>query len=233
MPAQPTTTDPADPQQQPTPTGDAPGRTGRLLTLVRNLVTYGKELAQTLQQSPSAETLFDVTIRFGTINIALILARITRGLRIAAGLETRLANRAARPEQSSVTARAASPRKPRAARPPRRNQNDRNQDDPAAILAAIPTAEEIAVQLRHRSIGAVLIEICGDLGIVADHPLWQEITLAIIDTGGSLVALLKDVWNRTRLTNFFPPDMPLIPASLLRPPEPPLVSAAAAATGPP
>ena len=216
----------ADPQPDPAAAA-APTRTGRLLGLVRKLIDYGKGLASTLQQRPSAETLFDVTRRFGTISIALILARITRGLRIAAALEARLANRAARPEQSLATTRAPSPRRPSAARLTPQHQND------SALLNALPTAEEIAAQLRHRSIGAVLVGICGDLGIVPAHPLWQEVKLALIENSGSLVALVKDVFKRTRIINFVPPDAPLIPPLLLRSALPRLVSTATAATGPP
>ncbi|HSU04259.1 MAG TPA: hypothetical protein VLI93_01685, partial [Acetobacteraceae bacterium] len=148
--------------------------------------------------------------------------------RIAAALEARLANRHIRPEQSQPTARPPSPRKPRAARPPARHQ-----DDPASLLDHFPTAEEIAAQLRHRPIGAVLVDICGDLGIVATHPLWREITLVLIENGGSLVALVKDVFKRVRMTNFVPPDTPLIPPMPAGWRPPPVVFAAAAATGPP
>jgi hypothetical protein len=234
VPAPPATaapTNPADPQQdRAAAAGDPPNsRIGRLLGLVRKLILYGKELASTLQQQPSAETLFHVTLRFGTVNIALILARITRGLRIAAALEARLAPRAARPEPVRAPARPRSPRKPRAARPPSRPQDD----DTASLLDRIPTAEEIAVQLRRRPFGAVLVDICGDLGITATHPLWRDITWALIENNGSQLALLKDVFKRTSLTNFLPPDTPLVPPM---PPgwlPPHLVSAATAATGPP
>jgi len=231
VPAPPTTaalTNRAVPQQHRAVGGDLRTRTAHALGLIRKLIDYGKELAGTLQQRPSAETLFDITRCFGTLSIALILARITRGLRIAAAPEARLASRPARPEQAHATARAPSPRKPSAARPPARHQ-----DDPASLLDHFPTPEEIAAQLRHRPIGAVLVDICGDLGIVTSHPLWREITLVLIENGGSLVALVKDVFKRVRMTNFVPPDTKLIPPM---PPgwrPPPLVSAVAAATGPP
>ena len=232
MSAQPITaalTNRADPPPDRALGGDLRTRTAHALSLIRKLIDYGRELAGTLQRRPSAETLFDITRNFGTISIALILARITRGLRIAAALETRLANRPARPEQSQPTAaRAPSPRKPRDARPPARHQ-----DDPASLLDHFPTPEEIAAQLRHRPIGAVLVDICGDLGIVTSHPLWREITLVLIENGGSLVALVKDVFKRVRMTNFVPPDTKLIPPMPAGWRPPPLVSAAAAATGPP
>ena len=85
-----------DPHQDRPATGaDAPNRTGRLLGLVRALIDYGRQLVTTLQQRTSATNLADVTRNFGTIDIALILARITRGLHRAAALEAKLTNRLA------------------------------------------------------------------------------------------------------------------------------------------
>jgi hypothetical protein len=46
-------------------------RTGRLLTLVRTLIDYGRQLATTLQQRTSATNLADVTRHFGTIEIGV------------------------------------------------------------------------------------------------------------------------------------------------------------------
>jgi hypothetical protein len=204
-------------------------RSGRLLGLVRKLIIYGKHLAGTLQNRPPAETLFSITRCFGTISIAVILARITRGLRIAAALEARLANRPARPEGCPASARAASPRKPRKPRP----VAPRPSDDRDPLLACLPTAEEIAARIRRRPVGAVLVDICGDLGITANHPLWREITQVLIENGGSLASLFKDLFKRVRISNFIPPDTPLTPPM---PPgwrAPSLGSAPPAGTGPP
>jgi hypothetical protein len=38
----------------------------------------------------------------------------------------------------------------------------------ALILARLPTPEEIAIEVRHRAIGAVLVDICLDLGIMPE-----------------------------------------------------------------
>jgi hypothetical protein len=67
----------------PTPTPATtiePSRVGRLPDLVRKLVEYGKELAATLRQPSVTTDLAAATRPFGTRDIALILARITRGL---------------------------------------------------------------------------------------------------------------------------------------------------------
>ena len=97
MAVPPTATVPADrpdPQQDRPATGtDAPTSTGCLLSLVRALIDYGRQLATTLQQRTAATNLTDITLNFGTIDIADILARITRGLLRAAALEARLERR--------------------------------------------------------------------------------------------------------------------------------------------
>jgi hypothetical protein len=46
--------------------------------------------------------------------------------------------------------------------------------------------------VRRRPVGAVIADICRDLGILPSHPLWRELSEAIIRLGGSLAA-----WSRT------------------------------------
>ena len=65
-------------------------------------------------------------------------------------------------------------------------------------LPDVPTAEEIAAALRHRPAGAVIADICRDLGIVPAHPLWREVMLVVAEHGGCLVKLLKDSMHRVR-----------------------------------
>lgn len=222
-----------DPQpDRPAAATPAPSRSFCLLNLVRKLIAFGKDLANTLQSHPSPIPL-TLMIGFGTRDIALILARIMRGLRIAAGLEDHLMRNAVRLDKEPAPARAAaSPRKPRAARPPTQPAAWRT-DDAAALLAHLPTPEEIAAQLRHRPIGAVLADICSDLGITTTHPLWRELTDAVVANGGSFLRLMRDLFKRVSLASLFPPDMPLV---LRMPPgwqAPPRSFATIAGTGPP
>jgi hypothetical protein len=60
----------------------------------------------------------------------------------------------------------------------------------------MPTAEEIAEAVRHRPIGAVIVDICSDLGITQSHPLWNEVMMVVTEFGGDVVVLIKDVLNR-------------------------------------
>src|SRR3978361_723832 len=72
--------------------GSAPAQSSanRVLNLLRKLIDYGQDLVRTVQQRAAAGTLFTLALRFGTKDVALILARISRGLQLAAALEARL-----------------------------------------------------------------------------------------------------------------------------------------------
>jgi len=150
---------------------------------------YGKELATTLQRRATTD-LAAVTLPFGTRDIGLILARITRGLFLANALEARVVALAARPDAPPRPARATAQRPPRATKPAAATE----AADPR--LALLPTPEQIAAEVRRRPIGAVIADICRDLGIMPSHPLWQELSLAIIWHGGSFPRLFKDIWDR-------------------------------------
>jgi len=161
-----------------------------LLDLVRRLIDYGKELAATLHQRVADNPCF-APFNFGTNDLALILARISRGLQRANALEERLirASGRARPEQPKPPLTAGSPRcRPRPCHPPSR--------DAASPLAHMPTAEQIAADVRRRPIGAVIADICRDLRILPSHPLWRDIQNAINKYGGSYTRLLKDLLVR-------------------------------------
>src|SRR5271166_533269 len=188
-----------------------PSRFRRVLDVVRKLIDYGKELATTLQRR-AATDLAAVTLPFGTSDIGLILARIARGLLLANALEARVVALPAR----APTQRA--PRAPRsaAARPPEAADHPR--------LALLPTPEQIAAEVRRRPIGAVIADICRDLGIMPSHPLWQELSLAIIWHGGSFPRLFKDIFDRVL-------PIPAARRSIATPGA--LPAPAAAATGPP
>jgi|SRR5271165_1977775 len=149
-----------------------PSRFRRVLDVVRKLIDYGKELATTLQRR-AATDLVTVTRPFGTRDIGLILARITRGLLLANALEARVVALAARPAAPPGPARAPVQRTPRAPRPASAKPTDA-ADHPR--LALLPTPEQIAAEVRRRPIGAVIADICRDLGIMPTHPVWQELT---------------------------------------------------------
>ncbi len=170
----------------PAPTTE-PSRVGRLLNLVHKLIEYGKELATVLRQHSTTTDLASATRPFGTSDIALILARITRGLHRANALEARLIRSAARLD--------AEPRPPAPPAIAKRVSASAARAAPLvdARLAHLPTPEEIAAEVRRRPIGAVIADICRDLGITPSHAMWRELQLVIIREGGSLAGLVSEL----------------------------------------
>jgi hypothetical protein len=64
------------------------------------------------------------------------------------------------------------------------------------LLLRIPTEQEIAAMLRHRTIGAVLVDICADLGIGLSHPMWQEVKYLVVKHGGRWLPVINRTSNR-------------------------------------
>jgi hypothetical protein len=184
-----------------------PNRLSGLLVLVRQLIDYGRQLATTLRGNPHP---------LGAGDIAEVLARITRGLLRAEALEARLIRSAARPDTAPTPPRAPSHR-----RSPPAQTAAQSTDTTQSRLDRLPTPEQIAAEVRRRPIGAVIADICRDLGIMPSHPLWRELQLVIIRHGGSLARLVKDILDRA-----FPRATSPWPAA-------PLQSPAASGAGPP
>jgi hypothetical protein len=203
----------AEPPDPPT----QPSRSGRLLELVHKLIDYGKELAATIRQRAFTDPT-SVICCFGTADIALILARISRGLHRADALEAKIVRSADRLDASPPA--APSQPRPRAARPAAAPAT--GEADPR--LARLPTPAQIAAEVRRRPIGAVIADICRDLGIMPSHPLWRELSLVIIEHGGSLARLVKDILDQA---------FPLAAAARRRSQAPPPRFPAPVPTGPP
>ncbi len=213
-----------------------PAALGRVLSLVRKLIDYGKQLAATVQQRAAAPGFALFAKPFGTADLAAVLDRITNGLRRAAALEARLCQRAARGQDltpSSIRMPATpGPRAARQVAPPDAQPEPQPADhteDPR--LARLPTEETIGAEVRRRPVGAVIADICRDLGITPgrlDRAFWDELSHAIIAYGGSLAGFLGNL--RRRLFAFgsgghsdrADPGWPAAPPRLLAP-----------ATGPP
>jgi hypothetical protein len=169
-----------------------PSRVGRLLVLVRKLIDYGRDLAAKVQRrDPATESR-----HFNTSDIPLILDCITRGLHRAQALEERLIRNAARLDAARRPRRKPAPAKPRAPQPMEEGGQPEDQD-----RSLLPTADQIAGRhatgldpvVRRRPIGAVLADICRDLGILPNHPLWRELSTAIMVNGGNLARLVKEI----------------------------------------
>jgi hypothetical protein len=156
---------------------------------------YGKELATALRERGLSDRPAGAFASFGTIDLGLILSRIAAALLRAEALEGRLQQSLARPDPRPQPPRAPTLRAPRALRQPAESA-----EAPNPLLAHLPTPEQIAADVRRKPVGVVLLDICRDLGITADHPLWRELNLAIIMHGGGLAAFFKDILQRASAT---------------------------------
>ena len=173
---------------------------GRLLGLIRQLIDHGRDLVAMLQARNTPNPPLDIVHRFGGVTLALIIARITRGLMIAAALERRLLHPRPRPPAASPQP-AAQPTKPRASRRPRQPRSDEESEE---LLGALPSAREIAARIRGRNAGAVIIDICRDLGITGRHPLWRQVCDAIMIHRGNMMTLLRIITTRGEATYHLP-----------------------------
>jgi hypothetical protein len=128
-----------------------PAAVGRVLSLVRKLIEYGKDLASALQQRTAVPGFARFVRPFGEADVTVILARITDGLRRAVALGARLCRRAAR-GQDLKPAPVPLPalRGPRAARqaapPDARHEPRLTGPAEEPRLARLPTEEEISTE---------------------------------------------------------------------------------------
>jgi hypothetical protein len=177
-----------------------PSRSGRLLALVRKLIDYATQLTATLRARPVDSDPIDLRCQFFTTDIALILARIKQGLLRAGLLQEKIAQAALRLDAEPRPKPTPSPRAPRSlpceaqSPSPQRTQAEAAAANPA--LANLPSAEEIAAKVRRQPIGAVLADICRDLGLSPSHPLWRELRLAVDEFGGNFARMSMERFNK-------------------------------------
>ena len=182
-----------------------PAGMGKILHLLRTLSAYGKNLVEKLRQEDDLDDLpwyAFLTSLFGTTNPALITVVVIRGLLRAAVLQARLSSALARGSDSLLPIHV---REGSLVREPRRRQpraagwtipQGWPTGDPSLEREPAPEEEmfaEIAARDRDRPIGAILLDICLDLGIVPalmDPATWDELRLTIALYGGDPARLL-------------------------------------------
>jgi hypothetical protein len=164
----------------PTAAAPQPSRVSRLLSLVRRLMDYGRQFASALQADPRQSDDSD---------IAAIVARITRGLLRAEALQARIVRNATHLDTG---------RKPRPVAPSRPSRTGPPETSDPRVPPGVPTPEQIADLIQRQPIGAVIADICRDLGIRPNHPLWPELCQIIAKHGGSLTRLIIDILHDMR-----------------------------------
>jgi hypothetical protein len=119
------------------------------------------------------------------------------------------------------------PRTPRPAAAP-------STDEADARLIHLPTLDRLATRLdpvvaakhatgldpvvRRQPIGAVIADICRDLGIMPSHPLWRELQIAIIRECGNFAGFVKDILEQAfPIAAIAPPGSPAPPPRFVGP----------------
>ena len=172
-----------------------------ILAMVRSLLGYGKHLDATLPEHAEDPRFPALAAGFGTHDLRRILAHVQRGILRAMMLQKYLLARAAqgrdiapieRPspaEPADIEAMEMKLPMPGKTPAPARFKSFRTRrihpDDP--LHFAMPTLKELESQVRRRSIGRTIAEICKDLGVTpssCEGAFWHEFFLTLTDFGG-------------------------------------------------
>jgi hypothetical protein len=159
------------------PGSPAPARIAEILTVVSVLASYGRHLAQTLEQRAVARGFATIARFFGTVAFDTILAHLHRGLMRAIALERMLRTRAARGHDLRILA----PRAPSRREPPVQDAPDTAQTAEQAPPAALTQAQDAAAQAAAPQAGARLAH-----SLVGSEPL-------TLDTLPSMEAIEAEV----------------------------------------
>jgi hypothetical protein len=213
----------------------------RFAGLLRRVFDYGKQLLVAVRLRSACPEFPRLAKPFGTADLRRILARISAAIGRALLLEEGFLRQAGLGHHAvPPPVRNPSARKPRAARPDAMPEQDAAPAQPARRTdnPLVPTAAQLAVELRRHPAGVVLAGICRDLGITPHHPLWDEVSRAIVACGGSIAELEQDAdtrWCSKRWLEIPVARPASIPAYLWPKwwPQPAPQAAVGSATGPP
>jgi hypothetical protein len=165
-----------------------------ILGVVRTLLGFGKHLDQILPDRTAHPGFLALAIGFGTHDLRRILAHVQRGIlrammlqqyllaRAAQGRDIEPTERPAPAEQADIEAMEMKLCPPSQARA---RPKKAHPDDP--LHFSMPTLRELESQVRRRSIGRTIAEICMDLGVTpssCDGAFWNEFYLTLTDFGG-------------------------------------------------
>ena len=148
-----------------------------VLTLLHVLLVYGRHLALTLELRAAAGRFAVIAQFFGTARVAVIRARLARGLLRIQALQRVLLARARR-GRDLVWLKPLQPRRraPRPVQPlavdsqgetppPRPAPVRRPDRDAVPDLDNLPTLAQLEAEIRRRGIGGALADICRDFGV--------------------------------------------------------------------
>ncbi len=195
-------------QTAPSPTKPRPipGRIGAVLHVLATLITHARHFAATATSRASTPEFAPAAAVFGTDHPPTILHRIQRGLLRALALQEYLLARAARGRNLRFAWPPCVERQPhhrppaKSAPGPRPTPLRPRQPDPALLdpgnpaASRLPTAEELAAEVRRRPVGRTMSYICMDLGIapgLCQGEFWNQVEKTLRRYGGSLNRLYQ------------------------------------------
>jgi hypothetical protein len=205
--------DPASPTDPPQdhPATTVPQCITTALHVVGILLDYGRHLLATVRHRAAAPTFPAIAACFGTANLSTILAHLNRGILRAAALErvllacaangrdidaavlpARTAKALCAPADIQAGQLSASPVPSKAATRP----HPANRDDPELFM---PTPEDLERQVRRRSLGRTIGEICLDLAVVPGFctgTFWNDVFTLMWQFGGSVAGLMREKTRR-------------------------------------
>jgi hypothetical protein len=203
----PSTSDlaPADPPpDQPGKT--VPGNIALMLHVVSQLLGYGQHLLDTLHRRAASPTFTLIAACFGTAKLSTITAHLKRGLLRATALQRVLLARAATGRDFDIVSRRRDEpplapadlqsEPPAASKRKRRRPKPAGSDDPELYM---PTLEELEHQIRRRSIGRTMADICLDLGVVpglCSSTFWNQLFDILYHFGGHGVETFMEEKHR-------------------------------------
>jgi len=169
-----------------------PERLVALLNVVRVLLGHGRRLVETATAGATSPPFATVAAVLGTYDLAVILARVKRGLLRLIALERYLLARAEKGRDIAlVTPRERTPASPPEEPQPARTPVLRRRPfDPDALH--IPTLQELEAEVRRRPLGRTIAYICMDLAVIPGFctgDFWNDIFHTLQDYGGSLTTL--------------------------------------------
>jgi hypothetical protein len=163
------------------------------LYVVRFLISYACHIAAKAEECAVKGDIRPVTLPFGkAIAIDQLIIRVARGLRRALMMQQMLQQRAATGKDIEPVARRPHPQAGGS------RQGGQDQDKPPK-QERLPSEAEIAAELQRRSLGAVVADICHDIGIVPSDltdEQWDALRWVIQEYGGDTMKLWPAMRNR-------------------------------------
>lgn len=169
-----------------------------LLTIVRVLLNYGRQLGDTLPEKAEHPRFPTLAAGFGTHDLRRILAHVHRGILRALMLQKFLLARAAQTRDIEPI-QPAEPAEPDTVEAfdfkiwpsrqpgPGKKRRAPAHDDP--LHFAIPTLKQLESEVRRRSVGRTIADICLDLGVTPSlcaGETWDSILTALTHFGANL-----------------------------------------------